>query len=379
MFIVDASLRCNFENRPEGPCSYCYNTSLRRNFQEKEITNIKAIGDLLEREFPKRRGSIILHGGEPLYMKEENLEKLLKLSFELSNRSALQTNGSLVSDKKIELFKKYKTHIGVSIDGYWPANRWRGKTKRNTDLVIENIFKLKKAEVPVAVLFTLHKDNVVPEKIKYVEKLILDLAEKEIYSKINLIYHPDTKIEISIKQAKWAYLRLAEFVLHHNLPRILPFQSIVDGLLGKPNECMFSDCDPFATRAVHVTASGIPTLCGRFDQEIFNQGNLQTPMRWNILRQTDCKGCRYGGTVCFGGCPAVSRDWDWRNKDRFCEAYYALFQFFERKLKALLPSVPLKNDPGFKPFVPGSREPVSQQTRRDGVSKSHHDNEKTKK
>lgn len=319
---------------------------------------MQAIEETLRKEYPKQRGGIIYHGGEPLFMKEENLERLLALSLELSGKSNLQTNGTLISDKKIELFKKYKTCVGVSVDGYWPANRWRGKTKKNTDLVIENIFKLKKAGVRVAVLITLHKDNAVPAKMKYIEKLILDLAKEGICSKVNLIYHTDPKIEISASQAKLAYLRLANFILDHDLPNILPFQSIIDGLLGKRNECMFQDCDPFCTIATHVTAKGIPILCGRFEHEVLHREVFPAPLRWNILSQTDCKNCRYGGKVCFGGCPAVAQDWDWRNKDRFCEAYYALFEFFEKKLKTLLFSLPLKTDPGFKPFLPGDRRPA---------------------
>lgn len=355
MFIVDASIRCNFEGRPEGPCLYCYNTSLRRKLQAEETTDIKAIGDTLRKEYPKRKGQIILHGGEPLFMKEENLDKLLKLSFNLSGQSSIQTNGTLISNEKIKLFKKYKTHVGVSVDGYWPANRWRGKSKKNTDLVIKNIFKLKKAGVPVAVLITLHKDNTAPDKIKYIENLILDLAEGGISSKVNLIYHPDSKIEIPARQAKLILLRLAEFVLQHNLSGIRPFQSIVDGLLGRGNECMFRDCDPFCTYATHVTASGVPSLCGRFEREVFYRENFPTSLRWEILKQTDCKGCRYGEKVCFGGCPAVARDWDWRNKDRFCEVYYALFEFFEKKIKTLLPFVPLKTELEFKPLFAGNK------------------------
>lgn len=357
MFIVDASLKCNFEDRSEGPCVYCYNTLLRRKFQNQKITNVKAIESTLKREYSKRPGSIILHGGEPLYMDEKDLKRLLKISYELSGRSALQTNGSLVDETKIKIFKKYKTHVGVSIDGYWPANRWRGKSKRNTDLVIDNIFKLKKAGIHTAVLITLHKDNANPEKIKYVENLLLDLARKGIYSKVNLIYHHNPQIELTPQEAKKAYLRLAEFVLDHNLPQINPFQSIVNNLLGKRSECMFRECDPYCTSATHITADGVPTICGRFQTETFYRGEYPTSIRWNILRQTDCKNCPYGGKVCFGGCPAIAKDWDWRNKDRFCEAYFALFEFFERKLKALIPSLPLKTDSRSKlsSSIPSSR------------------------
>jgi len=379
MFIVDANLKCNFENRPEGPCTYCYNTALRRERQDKETTNVAAIEAILRKEFPKRRGAIILHGGEPLYMKKDDLEKLLKISFELRGQSAIQTNGTLVTDQHVALFKKYKTHLGVSIDGYWPANRWRGKTKKGTDLVIKNILKLKKAGIPVGALFTLHKDNIVPKMMNYIEKLIFDFAKEGVHSKVNLIYHPDPEIEISTDQAKQAYLRLADFIFYHNLSNVSPFQSIINGLLGRINECMFKSCDPFATTATHVSAQGVPTICSRFNWEVFHQGLEQTMLRWNILRQTDCKGCRYGGTVCFGGCPAVARDWDWRNKDRFCGAYFALFEFFEKKLKILLPGIPLKTEPGFRPIFSRIRRSACAPGGGDSIKKSSQQNEVIKK
>ncbi|MDO8663725.1 MAG: radical SAM protein, partial [Candidatus Wildermuthbacteria bacterium] len=132
IYIVDTSLKCNFENRPEGPCTYCYNTEARRRVREQEIVDFEAIEETLREKYSVSPGVIILHGGEPLFMEEKILEKLLKMSLELSGRSSFQTNGSLISDKKIELLRQYKTRVGVSIDGYWPANRWRGKTKKNT-------------------------------------------------------------------------------------------------------------------------------------------------------------------------------------------------------------------------------------------------------
>ncbi|MDO8663449.1 MAG: hypothetical protein Q7K28_01235, partial [Candidatus Wildermuthbacteria bacterium] len=258
--------------------------------------------------------------------------------------------GSLISDKKIELLRQYKTRVGVSIDGYWPANRWRGKTKKNTDLVVINILKLKKAGIQTGILITLHKDNASPQKIKYIEKLILDMAKEGVYSKINLICHADPKIELTVPEAKRACLRLAGFFLHYNLSHLKPFRNIIDNLLGYSGiECTFKNCDPYCTQAIHITSQGVPNLCGRFMTEVFHRPSSPTSARWEILRQTDCRGCRYGGKVCFGGCPAVAKDWDWRNKDRFCEVYKSLYEFFEKKLKLLAPSLLLKTDPGFKP------------------------------
>ncbi|GAI29496.1 unnamed protein product, partial [marine sediment metagenome] len=39
-------------------------------------------------------------------------------------------------------------------------------------------------------------------KIKYVENLLLDLARKGIYSKVNLIYHHNPQIELTPQEAK---------------------------------------------------------------------------------------------------------------------------------------------------------------------------------
>src|SRR5690606_30332188 len=66
-------------------------------------------------------------------------------------------------------------------------------------------------------------------------------------------------------------------------------------------------------------------------------------IRYEVLPQIPmedggCKGCRYWRN-CFGGCPAEGIGGDWRNRTRFCKAYYGLFDEAEKALKRLMPNI----------------------------------------
>ena len=61
--------------------------------------------------------SICAHGGEPLILPKQELEKILKFAFDKTGQSSIQTNGTLIDDDHILMFKRYKTGVGISIDG----------------------------------------------------------------------------------------------------------------------------------------------------------------------------------------------------------------------------------------------------------------------
>jgi uncharacterized protein len=115
--------RCNLN------CSYCYffngldQTYLKRpKFIKKETIDylakfLKEGSDSLE----IKKIDIILHGGEPLMQPKEDfiylIEKLKSALSDLDLSFVVQTNGTLITKKWIELLNKYKVGVGVSIDG----------------------------------------------------------------------------------------------------------------------------------------------------------------------------------------------------------------------------------------------------------------------
>jgi len=56
--------------------------------------------------------------------------------------------GYLIDQDFIEIFKKYKTSVGLSIDGPWPCNELRGigsreDRKKQTEKILEIVKKYK--------------------------------------------------------------------------------------------------------------------------------------------------------------------------------------------------------------------------------------------
>src|ERR1700735_226275 len=73
-----------------------------------------------------------LFGGEPLLVPKEDLEEIWKWGLEHFGRNKVQTNATLIDDDHIRMFRDYRVHVGVSIDGPGPLNdaRWFGTLAR---------------------------------------------------------------------------------------------------------------------------------------------------------------------------------------------------------------------------------------------------------
>ena len=56
----------------------------------------------------KEGGPFILFGGEPLLTDIDDLETIFKWGFEKYGGNGIQTNGTLITDRHIEMFKNYK-------------------------------------------------------------------------------------------------------------------------------------------------------------------------------------------------------------------------------------------------------------------------------
>jgi len=65
--------------------------------------------------------------------------------------------------------------------------------------------------------------------------------------------------------------------------------------------------------------------------------------RAEILQQTECKGCRYF-EICGGGCAGEGVNGDVRRKTYYCEAYFGLYEFLEKKIRGMFPNVLLTPD-----------------------------------
>jgi uncharacterized protein len=127
--ILKVSSRCNLA------CDYCYMYELDNKAKDFWLSKQPAffsdelmtlVADKLAAYWKSRgvsEGHIVFHGGEPLLVGSERLDRWLGILaqrfgyHEQKVRVALQTNGILLDKQMLEVLSKWNVMVGVSIDG----------------------------------------------------------------------------------------------------------------------------------------------------------------------------------------------------------------------------------------------------------------------
>jgi uncharacterized protein len=325
MLLIKPFLGCNLS------CKYCYQRNYRKKCNPKKDYNLDLVLKRME-EFKNLEMS--LHGGEPLAMPKSDVERIFAKMYELQGKSGVQTNGTLIDEDYIQMFKKYNTNVGISFDGPGELTEFRDPRAFNLDKTIE---RLVKEGISTSIIIVISKSNAgTDERLKRLKEYLLELEKLKVTGRINPCAGAKD-YELDEKRLIEVYLDLAKFCLERNL-RWSPFTDIVHGLQGKPRVCTFSGCDPFSTpSATVILGDGSITNCMRVNQEyILLRHPVYMDIRNQILAETPqefggCKGCKYW-SACYGGCPSGAIDNDWRNRTYHCSLWKALFQFFENVL-----------------------------------------------
>src|SRR5882724_3561551 len=112
-------------------CQYCYQNPQRDSGSTSNTYDMKKIKDAIIAE----GGRFSLFGGEALLVPVEDLEELWSFGYARYGANGVQTNGTLISNRHIELFRKYRVHVGISVDGPGELNdvRWHGNLERTRE------------------------------------------------------------------------------------------------------------------------------------------------------------------------------------------------------------------------------------------------------
>src|SRR5678815_3546443 len=147
-------------------CQYCYQNPVR------DAGNVPRSYDLdkMKAAIEAEGGPFSLFGGEPLLVPIADLEELWSWGLERYGHNSLQTNGTLITDAHLELFRKYKVHVGMSLDGPGELNdvRWHGSleaTRRSTAKAEAAIERLCREGMPPSLIVTLHRNNATADKL----------------------------------------------------------------------------------------------------------------------------------------------------------------------------------------------------------------------
>lgn len=343
--LVKPTLACNLS------CVYCYEHPVRASRKEYDLEAVKRT---MKEQYELTKSPPTIHGGEPTLMPREDFEELLRFSYELCGHSSIQTNLSLVDDEIIDMFVKYKTSVGFSIDGPWPLNELR-TDEETTNKIIRNIAKLRGRGVGASPIIVLHRANAVGERLDRLMEWLEEIAEIGVIGgRLNLMENDcpavREKWELSPEEARICYEKLTPFVIRKGW-LWQPFRDVIDNLLGMGlGTCIFGKCDNFCTESALVIL-GDGSLANSLKSAknyIYVRDKKPQYQRYEILKaiprsEGGCGGCRYW-RICYGGCPSEGVDGDWRNKTRFCDAFYAMYRKVEDILRGVIPNIYLVPD-----------------------------------
>ena len=336
------SLRCNLK------CKYCFERPVWSSAAAEIPANLDAMVGVLKRVVGEygRGGSICLHGGEPLTLPIDELEYFFSEIRRLGCSPSIQTNGTLITDEHIQLFRKYGVHVGLSVDGPPEIHDLRGGRREIVEKVNENLLKMRGAGVSVGVLCVLHRGNATGENLDKLCEWVSWLHNLRVTGRFLIMrdfFDTSNEYELTPEELARAWEKLYLTLRKYNAEQgWSPFRDFILSLSGRRNEavCWMNECDPFCTKACHVILpDGSETICDR----AFHMGLLLRPagellIRQEILAATDCGGCRWFRDYCVGGCPLDGEGGDWRNKSKWCPAIMHMFELISKDYPPVKPA-----------------------------------------
>jgi uncharacterized protein len=335
------SVKCNIA------CHYCYQQPQRDAEAKNGQYDMQKMKDAILRE----GGPFILFGGEPLLVPLTDLEELFAWGYQQFGKNGIQTNGSLITPAHVNLFKKYKVHVGISVDGPVLLNdiRWAGTLSRTRELsekTHQNIKLLIDNGVVPGIIVTLHTGNALSDTLPAMGTWMKELDDMGIRSaRLHLMEVDNAMVgenfRLSPRQNIEAMLyfhaleksfRNLKFDVFGEIERLLKADD-------KQTSCVWNACDPYTTSAVKgVEGDGKKTNCGRTNKEgiDFVKAPLPSYARYIALYNTPqefggCKGCRFFA-MCKGHCPGTSIEGDWRNRTEHCDVWKTLFSTKEKEM-----------------------------------------------
>ena len=334
-------VKCNIQ------CQYCYQNPQRDAGNVLHQYDFDAMMAAVEREGVE----FSLFGGEPLLLPLHQLERLWTWGLARSGSNSLQTNGTLIADAHIELFRRYKVSVGISLDGPGDLNdaRWGGTAERTHELTakVEAVIeRLCREGTPPRLIVTLHRGNATREKLPTMLSWFKTLERLGVRSvRIHLLEvdHADVRTAYALTpdENRAAIEAFADLERELAALRFDLFEDMRLMLLGKDDSttCVWNACDPYTTRAVRgVEGNGQRSNCGRTNKEgiDFVKAGVEGFERYLALYQTPqknggCKGCRFF-LMCKGQCPGTGMDNDWRNRSEHCEVWKWAYARFEEEL-----------------------------------------------
>lgn len=346
-------------------CKYCYDKQNHINWKNNEniefYNNITKIVNYLEKIFIDKREKckIIFHGGEPLIIKGEVYNDLIKKILEVIPNAtfSIQTNATLLSKKHIEVFKKYNVRIGISLDGYNAEQNYcrvYQNGKNSFEQVMKKIKLLNDSKLDYGIIMTLSKKIVGYEQelydYIYTNKLKCNIrpafpTEKNCdFSMTNDEYYTFFKniFEIWIKDKTKIELKQVREVYEQFVKILEPTFKIGDCATSGRCFGKFISLDIYGNvYSCNRTYNNPKFYYGNLNNvtvdEIMEKAKKLQEIRNKYIKNSKCQECEIF-EECKGGCPASAFSYHnniQSSDDYFCEAKIKIKKYLKKRMEEL--------------------------------------------
>lgn len=341
-----SGLRCNLS------CSYCYQGAARAkiaNAAPARVDHERIQLRVLEAAGPD---GFLVFGGEPLLASLQDLEQLWAFGLERYGRNGVQTSGRPITEAHLDLFRRYRVHVGFSIDGPGELNdaRRAGSVAITRAASAHSEAMLRRCladEIECSLIVTLHRLNASAERLPHLLGWFRDLDAAGLqYARLHLLELDGPGQRLALTSAENIDALFAAHALERDLGA-LRFDVFAD-VLAKLRDaeasatCIWNDCDPWTTPAVHgIEADGARGLCQRVHKDGKQWSPAAAPDRrirqavlWSTPQEAGgCNGCRFF-LQCGGQCPGTAIGGDWRRRSADCPTWFALLERVEAEMLA---------------------------------------------
>jgi len=300
LLVLWPTSKCNLK------CKYCYASGISG--EDMNFETAKRALDLMS-DSPLK---IQFAGGEPL-LNLPLIERVLEYASAECNTVSfsIQTNGTILNDEIIDVLKRYKVAIGVSLDGKPETNNY---LRGNTKAVIDNILLLRDHGLMTNLTVVVSDYNV--GKLAETIDLAMYLGNingigLDLLRKAGRADEPNSPVGA----ADGASLGLGLRALYEHLqkinsvyPRKIIVREFEKACIELQSKTINRDyCYAAQGNSFVVLPNGDCYPCGSLAYEKqYYMGNVYTavvPIPIRCERPAICEECEYGA-ICPGGCPS---------------------------------------------------------------------------
>ena len=352
--ILRMTNKCNLN------CKYCYDKENHNSLEDENkeiIDNMDIIVENIVKVLsnPYTINNIIFHGGEPLIIKGEIYEKLILkiLEYRPNTKFSIQTNGTLLNEEHIKIFKKYNVHIGISLDGYnenTNENRIFKNGINSFNSIMKNIEKLRKNKMNYGIIMGISKQLLGNE-----EEVYKFIYNNDLKCNIRPIFLNcgDNSIVITNKEYAQFFENLFEIWIKDEKVKLKQITEIYEEFYKCLNEeFVVKRCSCIENcfiKFICMDLNGNLYVCNRnYNIKNFYYGNIKNVTIEEVIRQmrefmfkrkeyiykSKCNKCELF-KECYGGCPSnayIQHGTIFSCDDYFCQAKLEIRHYIKKRL-----------------------------------------------